>query len=240
MNQELETLLQLQSIDLRIREQELAQEQYPAAVADLEQGIAKAKTALDNASAKLTKAESEKKAFEDQIAKTRESLEKSQERLNSIKTNREYDAVHAEIETQKHMMSTAEAKQRKLAEDVDRIHAIVEENQRTFDAIKSDNEPQIADFKSKIGSIDSTIAEIAKERDVILPKISKQYLRTYDNIRNKRKNGKALSIVSNSRTCAICHKVLEPQLLNEIKRGLKMILCQSCGSILLWQENTTK
>lgn len=239
MNQELEYLVQLQEIDLRIREQELAQEQYPAAVIDLEQAISKAKATLDNAIKKLLKAESEKKAFEDQIENAKTHLEKSQERLNSIKTNREYDAVHAEIEAQKNMLNNAEAKSKNLLDEIQKMQNNKDNCSSEFDRIKSASEPQIADLKAKIGAIDTNIAKISKERNTLTPQISKQYLRTYDLIRNKKKTGKALSTVL-TRTCGACYKVLEPQLINEIKRGIKLILCQNCGSILIWNDNSVK
>jgi len=236
MNQELEYLVELQEIDLRIREQELAQEQYPAAVTELEQAIIKAKATVDHAAKRLHKAETEKKTFEDQIENARTQLDKSQERLNSIKTNREYDAVHAEIEAQKQMMSNAEGRNKNLLDEIEKMQANFDKCTSEYERIKGENEPQIADLTAKIGAIDSTIKEITKERDVIVPKISKQFLRSYDLIRQKRKTGKAISYVS-PRTCGICYKVLEPQLINEVKRGLKMILCQNCGSILIWGEN---
>jgi predicted nucleic acid-binding Zn-ribbon protein len=239
MNQELEYLVLLQEIDLRIREQELAQEQYPAAVTDLEQGISKAKATLDNAIKKLQKAESEKKAFEDQIENAKTHLEKSQERLNSIKTNREYDAVHAEIEAQKNMLNNAENKSKILNDEIQKMQANKDNCSSEFDRIKSENEPRIVELNAKIGAIDTNIAKISKERDVLIPKISKQYLRTYDLIRKKKKTGKALSTVL-TRTCGACYKVLEPQLINEVKRGIKLILCQNCGSILIWSDNTPK
>jgi len=239
MNQELEYLVQLQEIDLRIREQELAQEQYPTAVLELEQAILKAKTTLDHASKKLQKAHSEQKTFEDQIIHVTSQLDKSQGRLNSIKTNREYDAVHAEIEAQKQMLSNAEGKRKNLLDEIAKMQANVEKCNAEFERIKSDNEPQISDLKAKISVIDTTIATITTERDIILPKISKQYLRSYELIHKKRRNGKAISFVA-TRTCGACFKVLEPQLINEIKRGLKMILCQNCGSILIWEEKTAK
>jgi len=235
MNQELEYLVQLQEIDLRIREQELAQEQYPTAVTELEQAMLKAKTILDHAEKRLEKAQSEQKTFEDQITNVTAQLDKSQDRLNSIKTNREYDAVHAEIETQKHMLSNAEGRRKTLLDEIVKMQSNVEKCSADYDKIKSENEPQISDLKAKISVIDTTIAKITKERDTIVPKISKQYLRSYELIHKKRKNGKAISIVT-TRTCGACYKVLEPQLINEVKRGLKMILCQNCGSILIWEE----
>ncbi len=239
MNQELENLVQLQEIDLRIREQELAQEQYPVAVTGLEEAILKVKASLDNATKKLTKVESEKKTFEGQIETAKAHLEKSQERLNSIKTNREYDAVHAEIEAQKNLLNNAESKRKNLLDEILKMESNVENSKAEYDRIKNENEPQILELKSKINAIDSNIATITKEREVLLPRISKQYMRTYDLIRKKRKTGRALSHVT-TRTCGICFKVLEPQLINEVKRGIKLILCQNCGSILIWDQNTVK
>jgi predicted nucleic acid-binding Zn-ribbon protein len=240
MIEDLEYLIQLQEIDLRIREQELSQEQFPAAVAELENGISKAKTDLEDIEAKLKKMESEKGSFEEQISKAHESLEKSQSRLNSIKTNREYDAVHAEIETHKNIINSAETRRKNLENEIEKLKASVEESKKEYERIKAENEPKIAELKEKIGKIDTEISKIMVERDAVSPKISKHLLRTYDLIRKKRKTGRALSLVSDSRTCTVCFKVLEPQLYNEIKRGTKLTLCQSCGSILVWDQSSKK
>ena len=236
MISDLENLIELQEIDLRIREQEMAQEQYPAAVQNFEQEIEKAQATVGSTTSRLQKAEAEERSFEDQIRNAHESLEKSQTRLNSIKTNREYDAVHAEIETHKNLINNAENRRKNLQNEINMLKSAVDESVQDLERIKSENEPKIADLKQKIAAIDSNIQEIEKERVLVTPKITKHALRTYDLIRKKRKTGRVLSVISNSRTCTVCFKVLEPQLYNEVKRGLKLILCQSCGSILVWGE----
>jgi predicted nucleic acid-binding Zn-ribbon protein len=239
MLQDLVLLVQLQEIDLRIKEQELAQENFPAQVTQLEQEIAKAKAASVHSNDKLKKALTEKSTFEDQIQKAKDGLDKSQDRLNNIKTNREYDAVHAEIETQKNMVNTAESRKKHILDDIEKLQASATESQGTYDTILAENEPKIKELKEKISAIDTNIAEITKERDVLVPQIGKHILRPYDLIRKKRKTGKALSLISNNRNCSICYKVLEPQLYNEIKRGLKLIICESCGSIMVWNGEFT-
>jgi uncharacterized protein len=236
MIQDLEKLITLQEIDLRIREQELAQEQFPSEVKSLEQGIEKVKTALANANVRRDQAVKDIKDLEEQVQKAKEGLDKSQERLNSIKTNREYDAVHAEIESQKSIMNNAEHRRKALDEEIQKVSKVVEEATAELEKVKNENGPKIDDLKQKIGTIDSNIATITKERETVLPSISKAVLRTYDLIRKKRKNGRAVSLVTSSHTCAVCYKVLEPQLLNDIRRGNKTILCQNCGSIMIWNE----
>lgn len=239
MLQDLVLLMQLQEIDLRIKEQELAQENFPVEVSQLEQEITKMKAALDHTNEKLRKATAEKTTFEEQIQKAKDGLDKSQDRLNNIKTNREYDAVHAEIEAQKHMVNTAETRKKNIIEEIERLQEAVNEAQSMYEATVSNNEPKIKELKGKITAIDSTIATIVKERDVLVPQIGKHILRPYDLIRKKRKNGKALSLINNNKNCSVCFKVLEPQLYNEIKRGLKLIICENCGSIMVWNGDYT-
>ena len=234
MLEDLHYLLQLQEIDLRIKEQELAQEQFPEQVEKLNKQIDAATEALEKVKATLIQAEQDKKNWEEQVAKAQEGLERSQERLNSIRTNREYDAVHAEIEAQKNIINSAEQRRNNLSAEIERLQATVTEHETELERIIAENTPQIQELKEKIGAIDSNIAQITKERDVVVPNLSKHILRQYDLIRSKRKTGRAISIIKPNRTCSICFKVLEPQLFNEIKRGIKVQLCQSCGSIMIW------
>ena len=235
MLEDLQYLLELQEIDLRIKEQELAQEQFPEQVEKLKEQIAEATEALEKVKVTLGQSEEDKKNWEEQVEKAQEGLERSQERLNSIRTNREYDAVHAEIEAQKNIINSAEHRRNNLSADIERLQTTVAEHEAELERITTENTPQIQELKEKIGAIDSNIAEIMKERDVVVPKLSKHILRQYDLIRSKRKNGRAISIIKPNRTCSICFKVLEPQLFNEIKRGIKVQLCQSCGSIMIWE-----
>jgi len=235
--QDLEYLIKLQNIDLRIKEQELAKEQYPVAVLDLQAQIRNAESVRDTAAARLEQLTGSIAEFDDHTAKLRESLAKSQERLSSIQTNREYDAVHKEIEAQKGMLGTSESRKAGLEADIEKQKAALEEAEKEFERLKTELEPQIADLTAKIGAIDSNIAEITKERDEVSPQVSQHTQRTYDSIRKKRKNGKAVSLVdSNARTCSTCFMVLQPQVFNVVKRGSKVVICESCGSMLLWDE----
>ena len=237
MFRDLEFLLQLQEIDLRIHEQELAKEQLPATVKELEQAVLKVQKGLEAAKNRLAEAEKELKNFDDQILAAQQGLERSQERLNSIKTNREYDAVHAEIETQKNMVATSEGRKNKLTEEVSQLREAVNAAQQELDKITAENTPVIADLTAKINAIDSVIADIKKERDEVIPSITKSSMRTYDQILKRRKTAKVISVVDHARTCTICFKVLEPHIISEIRRSTQLMLCQNCGSILVWAES---
>jgi predicted nucleic acid-binding Zn-ribbon protein len=234
MLRDFEYLLQLQEIDLKIHEQELAKKELPEMVKTLERAVEAALKALDAATKTAEDAEKEIHSLDDQVAGAHTGLERSQGRLNSIKTNREYDAVHAEIETQKNIIQTSEVRKKKLADEAAQKKALAEAAAADFEKTKSENEPKIAELTTNIASIDSVIAGIAREREEIVPLVNKSIMRTYDLIRKRRKTARVISAINESRICSVCHKVLEPQIMSEIKRSSKLIMCQSCGSIFIW------
>jgi len=236
MIQDLEYLVKLQEIDLKAREQELAKEQLPKAVADLEGRIESAREMRAAAEERLARLASETAAADEHAAKLRDSLSKSQERLSSIQTNREYDAVHKEIEAQKALLASAESRKSALESDIEKGKTAIEEAKTAYENAKAELQPQIDDMKAKIGAIDSVIAEIMAERAKISPLVSLPTVRTYDSIRKKKKSGRAVSLVNGDKTCGVCFMILQPQLCSEIRRGTKIILCENCGSMLIWDE----
>ena len=238
MKDNLKKLIELQSIDIRIIELERSKEEYPKTVEDLEKAISEAKAVSENSENRLGEVKNEKKVVEEQKTNAKLALEKSQERLNSIKTNKEYDAVHSEIETHKHIISTAEKKLQRFSDEIDALENEVNEAKIGYDKIVEENQPQIDELNAKIATIDSAIAEVVSERDNLVPEINKHVVRTYDHIRAGRKSGKVLSIVDQTtRNCTICYQLLQPQVINQMRKENKIEYCQNCGSILILKES---
>jgi uncharacterized protein len=238
MIHDLESLIQLQKIDVRIHQLVQSQADYPKELAQLEAGVSKAKRAVDSISKKMGDLDEEKKSEKEKVEDAKTALEKSQGRLNSIKTNREYDAVHAEIETFKSVIAGADGRSKHIDEDFEKQKLALDTNTADYEKIKAENEIKITDLSTKISSIDSSIAQLKQERAKISAGVPKPLLRTYEHILSRRKTGKVLSFVNNeTQTCSSCFKVLETQLLSEIRRGSKMITCQNCGSIFIWGDD---
>jgi len=76
-----------------------------------------------------------------------------------------------------------------------------------------------------------------EERAKVSPMVSHPTMRTYDSIRKKKKSGRAVSLVGKEKTCGVCFMILQPQLCSEIRRGTKIILCENCGSMFVWDES---
>jgi len=237
MEQSLERLLKLQEIDLRIHELEQSKVDFPREVEQREALIAEARTSAEAAGKKIAAGDTAIKAVDDAVDMARAALDKSQDRLNAITSNREYDAVHAEIETHKATIAGAQNKLKTLGDEKEKAAAAAQEAQQRLEAIIQEHEAVIADLKGKIATIDQQIAEVQKERAAIAATITRPFLSTYEFIRKKRKSGKVLAYVNADRTCGVCFKVLESRVIMEIKRGKKLPVCEICGSLLIWHDD---
>ena len=238
MHSDLASLMNLQSIDTRINELNRESEVFPASLSKLEALIKRSRDTVDGMTKKLNALFEEKKTLEGAIADAKAHLDKSQELLNSIKTNREYDAVHTQIENFKAIVSSGDAKIKKFDLDAAELQQSIEKAKAELEKTMSDNASEITELKSKMAAIGASIAAMTEERNTVIGSVSKPLLRTYNHILKRRKNGQVLSFVNGGdRTCSVCFKILEAQLVNEIRKSDKIIVCQNCGSIFVWKED---
>ena len=237
MKEEFETLSRLQDIDLRVLEIEKSKEEFPEQLAALEAELADAGNSVTSLTEKLERAKKSRKDFEEQLADAQAALDKSQDRLSAVKTNKEYDAVHAEMETHKHTLAGGEKRVEKLAEDIASYEAKIAEVEAASKARVDELTPLIEELRTRIASIDTTIAAAVAEREAVLPTVPKPLLRAYENVRRGRKDGRVISVVnSTERICTVCYQKLQPQVVNTLRRGAGISYCQNCGSIMVWQE----
>jgi predicted nucleic acid-binding Zn-ribbon protein len=230
-------LIDLQDIDLQIHELVVSSEQFPVQVAEMEAQLAASLGQNDELNARVKQIESERSEAEQAITEAQEAVERSQGRLSTIRTNREYDALHMELESNQSAISSAKSKLDALDAEKGRVEDAIAEGQTQLEELKGELEPKIADLKARIAAIDGQKAELQSKRDAVAAEVPPQHLRAYEHILKRRKSGKALSFAGpDSKTCAVCHKVLEPQVVNELRAARRLTICQSCGSILLWQE----
>ncbi|MBD3320427.1 MAG: hypothetical protein GF350_04950, partial [Chitinivibrionales bacterium] len=86
MKPELENLIKLQEVDLRIHELELSKVELPEAVAKLEREIEEASREAEKTTTRLEQVEKDKTDSDSKIVEEKAALDKSQERLNAITT----------------------------------------------------------------------------------------------------------------------------------------------------------
>ena len=98
MKDHLKHLILLQECDNKIKENQVKRDSVPLRIKRLEEAFEEATRIFNSKFEKLDSLEKEKRALEKDIQVIESRAQKSQEKLNNIKSNKEYTAALKEIE----------------------------------------------------------------------------------------------------------------------------------------------
>lgn len=231
-------LMELQEIDKRLMELESYKGDLPEQVEGLKSRISGFQHELTNNQQALDETKKLNRTVEMDIKTLNDKLEKCQERIYSVKTNKEYDAITSELETLEEQVEKTEIKGVEALELEERLTAEVTRLEEKLAALEQELGKRELELQDKLNQTESEQCELSSKRDDIVPKIDRRLLLTYDRIR-KGKDGIALAEINNY-NCGSCYTTIPAQTVVEVRKMDKIISCEVCGRILVSVNNRVK
>jgi predicted nucleic acid-binding Zn-ribbon protein len=232
--EELETLSEMQKLDTQLMEHERKRVQAPKRLAELEQELLTTKDKIAREKEIIEELDKERRKKEKELDTEKERIKKVQSKLYEIKTNKEYQAVLKETES-------AQAANDKTEEEIILVLERIEEIRKDYEAAiayvkKREKEVEVEKkgLDKEMGSLDSIVAGLKKERDALLKTLSGQTKSRYKTLIEKR-GGLAVVNVRNG-VCLGCHMNIPPQLFIEVTKNAQLITCPSCNRIFCYME----
>ncbi len=233
MHEDIRLLKELQDIDYWIGELERSKAFLPDMMKNLQDQMAAVAADLAEKKARLQQAQLEVKELEIKIAQTKELKEKYQEQMLTIKTNKEYDALVAQIEGAKTEVVKDEEHCLELMNEIEQLKLSVAQLEEENTNVQRDNSVRLMDLQSQIDSVQGKMDEKEAYRDNLVRKVSKAAMATYERVRKGRGGDVVVGLKRGA--CGECFKSQPPQKIQQIKKGTTMETCSSCGRILIWE-----
>ena len=234
MQSDLELLLQLQVIDYDLGELERSKEYLPDMMENLTRETTEAQGRLEQTQKALEQTRIRQKEIEMDIASKETQLQKFQEQMMSIKTNKEYDALVAQIDATKHGISDAETEMLEVMDTISRLEEELPELEKAAGDLAQNNDRQLKVLQEKVDAIGDKVAAKIAERDRIAQSVPRRLKSMYERVRKGR--GGTPVVPVRKRACSACFKALTPKKVQEIKKGDQIHTCESCGVLLYWDE----
>ncbi len=234
MPAELDQLMQLQVIDYDLGELERSKEYLPDMMENLNREITEALSKYETTKKSLEEAKIKQHKFELEIKTRQQDLEKYQQQMMSIKTNKEYDALVAQIDKLKGDIDVAETEVLNSIDQITELEKHIGDYKKQLDEVEDNNKKQLSVLKEKMDSIGDKIAAKDKERQAVLGAVPRPILSVYERVRRGKGGDVVVSV--KRRACGACYKSLTPKKAQEIKGGGKIFTCDYCGRILYWDE----
>ncbi|MCK4966133.1 hypothetical protein KAS50_03825 [bacterium] len=236
MKENLQRLVQLQFVDTQLHELEAAKGDLPDIVKDLTEKVKSLESEISQKEKELKKSILDRKNLEGLVNLSQEKIKKLQGQLYDVTTNKEYDALTTEIETEKS----------NLDENENKIIDLIEFEEKTvqeIDTLKKELKTEKKELKSNDSELNGVIKKnkeketvLFNERKKIVPRIKKNIFNNYSRIHDYHKDGLAVvPVVRNA--CGGCYNTIPPQKIVEIRKMERIIPCEICGRILVWKDN---
>lgn len=233
MKESLYGLLDLQDVDNEVDELKRHKSEYPNRIAELEGLISEIREGRSAKEQELSDQDSAAHHFAQQLETAQENQKKHQTRMLDIKTNREYDALQQEMVAIQHAIDEYTEEQKRASEEVERIRAELEEQKEAAEQQLGQFQEEIDDLRGKVASIDAEVANILERRKKVAAAVPQRIGSIYDRVRR----GKKKAIVRVVRdACSGCWTSLPPQKINELRIANRIIVCDGCGRILVWDD----
>jgi uncharacterized protein len=165
-----------------------------------------------------------------------ESLrEKSEKAMDTITTQREYEALDKEIrdagdreQLLRKDLQKEEHTQQELNEDLKRDEALIKNQEEELDERKKKLSEEISAMNSELESLKEAEKEVS-------PGINPE---TKFKLERIIKSKQGIGIVAiHGNVCNGCHMILPAQFANEVRIGDKIVYCPYCSRILYYVEN---
>jgi hypothetical protein len=233
LNEQLRFLKELQDVDLELIAIEADKQRYPIEIHNLDEELASAREVFKKRAEKIELLEKERRQKEGDLELEQERMKRAQSKLYEVKTNREYQALLAEIEALKEINSQREIE---ILEIMDEVDELKREYART-DKELLETEQKIGSEKKRLeenlGKVDGVLASKKRKRTLVAKKVSPELMALYQTLRERKRTA---VVPARYGACQGCNMKIPPQMFNEVQKSQDIIVCPSCNRILFWEN----
>jgi predicted nucleic acid-binding Zn-ribbon protein len=228
----LRVLERIQRIDLEIRAIEEEEKRLCKTIEELETELKGTRDAIAALEAEAGALKTQIKEIDEKIRESSERASKDEKRLNSIKNDRELNALTKEINGANKSKKQGEQEKSSLAAKLDEKEALFNSRQDLLKSREEELGRLSGELESSRGGWKEAIDGKLKSKDELTRSVAPEILRKYELIRSRR-SGIGLALVKDE-ICQGCFTHIPPQVYIMLKRGTDEELqsCPHCHRLL--------
>lgn len=234
MKSNLLDLIELQKIDNELQTLEELKGDLPQKVKEIREELNSISQTTDAQKKELEETKRQRFHWDGELKVFEDKLNKYREQLYAVKSNREYDAMTVEIETIEQKIDETETKILELIVNEEKVTEALKNLESQLALINENLILKEQELQQKISKTEDEFKQWQTKRGQLLPHVRKPILSTYERIRKVR--GRSTVVELSKYACAGCHSAIPPQKAMEIRTMDQLILCESCGRILVYHN----
>ena len=236
MEKVLETLKTLQDILSEKISLEHKIQEIPKLLVKQEELLARMKKTFVEKSLEYDKARAAESEYRNSLLDAESKREKAEKNMESISTQREYEALDKEIKDAAGLEQEFRNKLQREVRNVSELEDEIKQNQALIDQQEVELEERRKDIEKEVALKESQLKDLSqKENDLASDLNDPDVLFKFERIiRNKM--GKGIVAIKGG-VCMGCHMILPAQFANTVRQGEEIVFCPYCSRILFYEES---
>ncbi len=224
--------LRLQALDRKIFGLESEISTLPKHIAEIEKKLEAQKRRLEADRAALAANQRDRKKFEGDIQVHEQKISKLKDQMLGAKTNEQYKAFQNEIAYAQGEIRKSEDKILDWMEQSEPLEKNVKAAEVALKDEQQHVEREKASARERTAIDQKELAAQQADRKKVAAEMTPALLTEYERIRKKTKNT-PIADATDGR-CSACMIALRPQFFQDLRRGDRIMFCESCGRILTY------
>jgi predicted nucleic acid-binding Zn-ribbon protein len=171
--------------------------------------------------------------MEGEVQMNTDAAAKKKARLNTLKTNKEYQAMLREIDDLEKKNRAMEEAMLKFLEEIEAGETALTERQAEAGRVKGEVAAAMTQVREAAKKDEARLAELAEERKTVAAELPEKLLAAYE--RTARRVSPPTMVPVTGPSCEGCNLNLPPQMRNELQRFEDLKYCPFCHRIVYWK-----
>jgi hypothetical protein len=236
MKEQISLLVKLQGIETEAASIQSILNNTQSKLEALDAGLMEHERTIEEQKSIIEKLKKQYRDYESDLKLILDREKKTQVKLRSVKTNREYQSLLKEIEKEKAKNSEIEDKMIECLDLMDETEKIIamkkDEYLKLSDSLK--NEKEIIKQEAEQRRI--RLSELDRDREKVTCMIDPELMKKYLIIKKQNSGGLAVVPVKDA-LCLGCNMNVPPQLYNELFLGNSLKFCPNCQRIIYLKDS---
>jgi len=230
LTQKIEALLQLQENELETASLRSSLADVPRRLSLLETQLEELKTRMAQSESRMSDLQKSYRQYESETQSIQAKVEKSNEKLRTVKTNKEYQAGLQEIEDLNRLQSGVEDKMLECLEAIDEAEAAVASDRDSAETFAGQMEAEKVQVDRESADMKQKLEQLQRMREQIVGGIDSDLLKKYE--QTKPYTGTTVVAAVKASICQGCNMNIPPQMYNELQRFDRLLVCPHCERII--------
>ena len=228
-------LVKLQKIDIETEKHRAYLRDVPFQIKNLDQKLEEFTRKVENDEDLIAELNKKYRACESDIQLNLGKIQKSQEKLRSVKTNKEYQSSLKEIEDIKAINSKIEDGMLEFLEEIETADQALSQSKQQSSSIVEQIGREKESYLQAAEQSKIDLAALESDRKAAAAALAAELLNIFNRQLMKQGDGIAIVEVKNA-VCQGCHMNIPPQMYNDLQRGNSLKYCPSCERVIYWQD----